>query len=122
LGGKVSDPNHLQGSQSDTRSNLGRSHKGVQTYTLTWDLARQGSSQWGPQILHGIARHGDRVSEVAFVETAHLIDPVIAQRVGRPDRSDLQGLDRRHAPLDVIRESPLRFPCSSFNGKVNAPI
>jgi hypothetical protein len=45
IDGKLDGLNHLQGSQSDVKSNLGRAHNGSQTSTLTWDLARQGSSQ-----------------------------------------------------------------------------
>ena len=43
--GKFTDPNHLTGSQIVVKSNLGFAHNGTMTWTLDWNLARQGSSQ-----------------------------------------------------------------------------
>ena len=45
IGGKLSDLNHLSGSQSEVHQGLGRSRKGTSTFTLTWDLARTGTTQ-----------------------------------------------------------------------------
>jgi hypothetical protein len=45
MGGKSSDPNQLHGSTNDVKTNTGRSGKGTQTWTVTWDLGRQGSTQ-----------------------------------------------------------------------------
>lgn len=45
IGGKLSDLNHLSGSQSEVHHGLGRSRKGTSTFTLTWDLARRGTTQ-----------------------------------------------------------------------------
>lgn len=45
LSGKVDDPNHLHGTQSSVTENLGRAKNGKQTFTLTWDLARQGTTK-----------------------------------------------------------------------------
>lgn len=42
--GKLDDPNHLHGSQSDVETGLGRGRNGTQTYTVTWDLERTGSN------------------------------------------------------------------------------
>jgi len=44
INGKSADANHLQGSRTDVKSNLGRTRTGTQSWTLTWDLARQGSA------------------------------------------------------------------------------
>jgi hypothetical protein len=41
---KLTDPNHVSGSQRDIRTNTGRSRKGVYIRSLTWDLSRTGSS------------------------------------------------------------------------------
>jgi hypothetical protein len=43
--GKYDNPNLLQGSQSSTKTNQGRSKKGTTTYNLTWYLARQGTTK-----------------------------------------------------------------------------
>jgi hypothetical protein len=43
--GKYDNPNLLQGSQSSTKTNLGRSKKGTTTYNVTWYLARQGTTK-----------------------------------------------------------------------------
>lgn len=45
LSGKLDDPNHVHGSQTVVTPNLGRSGRGKSTVTLTWDLARSGTSQ-----------------------------------------------------------------------------
>jgi hypothetical protein len=45
IGEKLADVNHLRGSKSYTTPNLGRAKNGKQTWTLTWDLARQGTTQ-----------------------------------------------------------------------------
>jgi hypothetical protein len=42
---KLDDVNHLRGSRSYTTPNLGRAKNGKQVFTLTWDLARQGTTQ-----------------------------------------------------------------------------
>jgi hypothetical protein len=42
--GDLTDPNHVQGSKSDLKSNTGQTGKGKQLWTLTWNLARQGST------------------------------------------------------------------------------
>jgi len=44
-GGDLTDPNHLQGSLSDLKSNVGSTGKGKQLWTLTWNLARQGTTK-----------------------------------------------------------------------------
>jgi len=44
-GGDLTDPNRLQGSLSDMKSSLGRSKKGKQLWTLSWNLARQGTTK-----------------------------------------------------------------------------
>ena len=43
--GPLTEPNHLHGSMNDTKTGLGRSRNGTQTWTVNWDLARQGTSQ-----------------------------------------------------------------------------
>ena len=43
--GKLDDPNHLHGSQSEVGTGVGYVHNGTRTRNLTWDLARQGTSQ-----------------------------------------------------------------------------
>jgi hypothetical protein len=45
IGGKLDSPNHLHGSQSDVKTNLGYAHNGKRTCTLTWDLARRGTPE-----------------------------------------------------------------------------
>jgi hypothetical protein len=40
--GKLDDPNHLQGSKTETKTGLGRLGTGTLTTTVTWDLAREG--------------------------------------------------------------------------------
>lgn len=44
IAGKLDDPNHLHGSQSDVKTGLGRGRNGTQTYSVTWDLERTGSN------------------------------------------------------------------------------
>ncbi len=43
--GKFDDPNHLQGSKSEVKTEIGRAHNGTMTWTLDWNLARQGSTK-----------------------------------------------------------------------------
>jgi hypothetical protein len=45
ISGKFDDPNHVRGSQSVVTPNVGKSGKGKGTVTVTWDLARTGSTQ-----------------------------------------------------------------------------
>ena len=47
MAGKVDDPNHLQGSKTDTLTRGGYQGFGMVTITttVTWDLARQGTSK-----------------------------------------------------------------------------
>jgi hypothetical protein len=40
ISGPLQDPNHLQGSSTDRKDNLGYSHKGVRIETIRWDLWR----------------------------------------------------------------------------------
>ena len=40
MSGAMTDPNHVQGSSTDRKENLGRSHKGVSIETIRWDLRR----------------------------------------------------------------------------------
>ena len=43
--GDLSDPNHVQGSRSDLKSNVGHTGKGKQLWTESWNLARQGATK-----------------------------------------------------------------------------
>ena len=43
--GDLSDPNHVQGSYSDLKSNVGQTGKGKMLHTETWNLARQGATK-----------------------------------------------------------------------------
>jgi hypothetical protein len=43
--GELDDPNHVQGSKSDVKTEIGRAHNGTMTWTLDWNLARQGSTK-----------------------------------------------------------------------------
>jgi hypothetical protein len=43
--GTVDDPNHLQGSKTETRTGSGYQGTGTITTTITWDLAREGTGQ-----------------------------------------------------------------------------
>jgi hypothetical protein len=43
ISGDVIDPNHLKGSSSDRKQDLGRSHTGVRTEVIQWDLRRTGN-------------------------------------------------------------------------------
>lgn len=45
MGGKLSDPNQLHGATNEVKTGTGRSGKGTQKWTVTWDLGRQGSTQ-----------------------------------------------------------------------------
>jgi hypothetical protein len=45
MNGKVDDPNHLQGSKTETKTGLGHKGTGTMTTTVTWDLARQGTGK-----------------------------------------------------------------------------
>jgi len=45
LAGRLSEPNQLHGSANEVKTNLGRSQKGTYTWTVKWDLARQGASR-----------------------------------------------------------------------------
>ena len=45
IGGKFDDLNHVSGSQSHQTTGLGYSHRGTATVTLTWDLAREGTTK-----------------------------------------------------------------------------
>ena len=42
---KLDDPNHLHGSKYEAHRNTGSTGKGTMTWTMSWDLARQGTSQ-----------------------------------------------------------------------------
>jgi hypothetical protein len=44
IAGKLVDLNHLSGSQTDVKTGLGYGHNGTQTTTLTWNLARTGTT------------------------------------------------------------------------------
>jgi hypothetical protein len=43
--GNLSDPNHVQGSMSDLKSNVGSTGKGKQLWTQSWNFARQGATK-----------------------------------------------------------------------------
>jgi hypothetical protein len=43
--GDLSDPNHVQGSMSDLKSNVGSTGKGKQLWTQSWNFARQGATK-----------------------------------------------------------------------------
>jgi hypothetical protein len=43
--GTTGDPNHVSGSKSDVKTGVGRTHNGTMIWTLTWNLARQGTTQ-----------------------------------------------------------------------------
>jgi len=43
--GDLTDPNRVQGSKSDLKSNVGHTGHGKQLWTLTWNLARQGTTK-----------------------------------------------------------------------------
>ena len=43
--GDLSDPNHVQGSWSDLKSNVGSTGKGKQLQTINWNFARQGATK-----------------------------------------------------------------------------
>ena len=45
MDGSVDDPNHLQGSKTETKTGVGYRGTGTITTTVTWDLARQGSGK-----------------------------------------------------------------------------
>jgi len=45
MGGTLSDPNQLHGSTNEVKTNIGRSGKGTATWTVTWDLGRQGNAK-----------------------------------------------------------------------------
>jgi hypothetical protein len=45
MSGKIDDRNHVQGSKTVVTPNVGTSRKGTQTYTLRWDLSRQGTTK-----------------------------------------------------------------------------
>jgi hypothetical protein len=45
MSGKTDDRNHVQGSKTVVTPNVGTSRKGTQTYTLRWDLSRQGTTK-----------------------------------------------------------------------------
>lgn len=45
LYGKFSEPNHVQGTVTDTKSGVGKSRNSIGTSITTWNLARQGSSK-----------------------------------------------------------------------------
>jgi hypothetical protein len=44
LAGSFDDPNHVHGSRTDVTHELGRGRNGTRTDTLTWDLARKGTT------------------------------------------------------------------------------
>jgi hypothetical protein len=44
-GGKLTDLNHVNGSQVAVTPKQGRSGNGKTTVTMTWDLARKGTTQ-----------------------------------------------------------------------------
>jgi hypothetical protein len=45
MGGALVDLNHVSGSRTTVTPHVGRSGNGTATYTLTWDLARKGTTQ-----------------------------------------------------------------------------
>jgi hypothetical protein len=45
MGGDIDDPNHVHGTRTTVTPSVGRSGQGTATYTLMWDLARQGTTQ-----------------------------------------------------------------------------
>jgi hypothetical protein len=45
MGGDIDDPNHVHGTRTTVTPSVGRSGHGTATYTLVWDLARQGTTQ-----------------------------------------------------------------------------
>ena len=45
IDGKADDLNHLRGSQTTVTPNMGRTHSGHQTFTVTWELSRQGTTK-----------------------------------------------------------------------------
>jgi len=45
MAGRLSEPNQLHGSMNEVKTNLGRNQKGTYTWTVMWDLARQGTSR-----------------------------------------------------------------------------
>jgi hypothetical protein len=47
VGGKLADPDHLKGSQTEVKTGLGRGRNGTFTYTVTWDLTRSGVHEPG---------------------------------------------------------------------------
>ncbi|HMI57368.1 MAG TPA: hypothetical protein VK511_04930, partial [Gemmatimonadaceae bacterium] len=45
MSGAIDDLNHVHGTQNTVTSHLGRSGNATQTFTMIWDLARQGTTQ-----------------------------------------------------------------------------
>ena len=45
MGGKLTDPNQLHGTVNEVRNGTGRSGHGTDTWTVTWDLGRKGTSR-----------------------------------------------------------------------------
>jgi hypothetical protein len=43
--GRLDDPNHVRGTKTDVKTGTGYQGTGTQTTTVTWDLARQGTTQ-----------------------------------------------------------------------------
>lgn len=43
--GTFDDPNHVKGSKSEVKTEIGRAHNGTMTWTLDWNLARQGTTK-----------------------------------------------------------------------------
>jgi hypothetical protein len=44
LGGALDDANHVHGTKTVVKSGLGRIGNGTRTDTITWDLARKGTT------------------------------------------------------------------------------
>jgi hypothetical protein len=42
IAGKVEDRNHVQGSRTDKKTEIGRARNGVMISTVSWDLSRSG--------------------------------------------------------------------------------
>ncbi len=45
MDGRTDDPNHVSGSKSDVKTGTGYRGTGTETTTITWDLAREGTTQ-----------------------------------------------------------------------------